>query len=113
MSADILFGKNRMWSARTAGFNELINRVRLLCANGDAVIKEHLKLAEDMGCLSVDDVPDPAERAKLASHILTASMQLLEELQADAGTNPEELRGVRDLLRLSREYLTDLQGGRN
>ena len=109
MSADILFNKKRMWSARTAGFNEFVGRVRRSCSKHDKVIIEHLEFAESVSCLCIDDIKNKKERAKLLHYVLAASIDLLEELRADARTHPEELEGVRNLANLSRESLRELQ----
>ena len=93
-----------MWSARTAGFIELLDRVQKQSGESYA---ELFDFAKAVGCLCVDKVEDREARMRLTQSILLATTEWLEDLRANLETN--EITGVQKLRALSEQYLAELR----
>jgi hypothetical protein len=105
MAADILFGKNRMWSARMVGFCELLERVQKISGHDLATYLKNFAIAKTVECLDLDQIENRDVRMRLAQCILLAATGWLEELRADSTTSPGEIKGIQKLVALSEEYL--------
>jgi hypothetical protein len=106
MSADIIFDRGVVWSARAPAFEELMRRASGHCTNAVAI--DVLRLAGTVQFLVMPRVEDVSLRRDLCSAVVAAARDLLAELSPLEPFAAQEAEEIQRLIGLAGKCAADI-----
>src|SRR5262245_531402 len=104
MSADIFLAKDLVYSTKTLGFNDVLQRIRC-CCDADARVIGILDYSEAVSCLDIERQENPTIKIKLLRGLQTAARRILSELSSNPKSCPGDIAAIERLIDLSKEAL--------